>query len=216
MAAEEEERVAFALLSDGGASESFAIHIVILHTLTSRASLRDLTRIHDRLALRPSERLSFVLEIPATTPAPKAIIRAATRLVGRHNLLWHSINRPLVAASKALEAVPLHADDMLCILEGVLPNNTQFTTQLVAGVSATSAEVLLLAPASCRTILATVGILQEFAEQSPLLARHPDVDVLLSCFYHGRHPTQGPLDLRSETREFLVQPLPAVDGPEQP
>ena len=64
-------------------------------------------------------------------------------------------------------------------------------------------------------MLATVGVLQEFAEHSPHLARHPDADLLLSCHYHGRHPTLGPLDLRSqETRDYLVQPLLAVDGPE--
>jgi hypothetical protein len=210
---DEEECVVFNVLSDDSHSDAFAIHIVILHRLTSRASLRDLARIHDRLALRPSERLSFVLDIPTTTP--KAVLKAATRLVGRHNLLRHSIERPLIAASKALKDTPLYASDMLCILEGVVPRNTQFISSLVAGVSATAAEVLTLAPPSCRTMLATVGVLQEFAMHSPHLARHPDADLLLSCFYHGRHPTRGPLDLRSqETCDFLVQPLLAVDGPE--
>ena len=113
-----------------------------------------------------------------------------------------------------LEDIPLHSNDMLCVLDGVVPNNSTFISSLVAGVGATAAEVLTLAPPSCKTILATVGALQEFAEHSPHLARHPDCDVLLSCFYHGRHPTLGPLELRSETRDFLVQPLLAVDGPE--
>lgn len=208
----EEEDVAFDALSETEPTNAFAIHIVILHRLTSRASLRDLQRILDRLAVRPSERLNFVLEVAPT--CCKAVLKAATRLVGRHNLLKRSIERPLVAASNALKGTPLYTGDMLCILDGVVPNNTQFITSLVAGVGATAAEVLTLAPPSCRTILATVGVLQEFATQDPLLAKHPDADVLLSCFYHGRHPTLGPLDLRSETRDFLVQPLLAVDGPE--
>ena len=209
----DEEDVVFRPVSVSAPSNEFSIHILVLHRLASRSGLRDLQRIVDRLSVRPSERLNFVLEVSPT--CCKAVLKSATRLVGRHNLLKHSIERPLVAASKVLKNVELHANDMLCVLDGVVPNNAQFISSLVTGVGATAAEVLTLAPPSCKTILATVGALQEFATHSPHLARHPDCDVLLSCFYHGRHPTRGPLELRSEkTRDFLVQPLLAVDGPE--
>ena len=70
----EEEDVAFDALSETEPTNAFAIHIVILHRLTSRASLRDLQRILDRLAVRPSERLNFVLEVAPT--CCKAVLKA--------------------------------------------------------------------------------------------------------------------------------------------
>ena len=77
---DEEECVVFNVLSE----DSPPMHLPSTSSscidLTSRASLRDLARIHDRLALRPSERLSFVLDIPQR--CCKAVLKAATRLVG--------------------------------------------------------------------------------------------------------------------------------------
>ena len=208
---DDDGRVSFAI-SEAEPRDFFAIHIVVLHRLACRASLRDLDRILQRLALRPSERLSVVLNVAPT--CSKAVVKSGTRLCSRHNLCRHSTERPLVAVSQALEGVSMHALDQIVVLEGVLPN-TGFIPSLVAGVSAADADVLILTPPSCRTIVATAGFLHQFAEKSPVLAGHPDADLLMACFYNGGDPTRGPRELRScETGDFLVQPLQSVVGPE--
>ena len=38
--------------------------------------------------------------------------------------------RPLVAVAKALDGIPLRTYDVICVLEGVLPNNTNFIPSL--------------------------------------------------------------------------------------
>ena len=209
---DDDERVSFTV-SEAERSDSFVIHILVLHRLACRASLRDLGRILQRLALLPSERLSVILDVSPT--CSKAVAKSGTRLCARHNLCRHSTERPLVAVAKALDGIPLRTYDVICVLEGVLPNNTNFIASLVAGVSATDADVLILAPPSCRTIVATAGFLHQFAANSPVLAGHPDADLLLACFYNGGDPTRGPRELRSqETGDYLVQPFPSVVGPE--
>ena len=204
----------FRLVSaDTTPSDAFSIHIVILHRLTSRPTLRDLARILERLALRKAERLSIVLDVPATTP--KAVAKAAKRLCARHRLHLLSIERPLVAVAKAVETLLLRANDVVCVLNGVVPKTTEFVSCLVAGVEATDLPMLTLAPASNCCFTATAGLIAEFAEHSPFLAKHPDADVLLACFCARGDLARAPLDLRSEaTGDYIVDPLPQHEGPE--
>ena len=83
---DDDERVSFTV-SEAERSDSFVIHILVLHRLACRASLRDLGRILQRLALLPSERLSVILDVSPT--CSKAVVKSGTRLCARHNLCRH-------------------------------------------------------------------------------------------------------------------------------
>ena len=114
---------------------------------------------------------------------------------------------PLVAVAKALDGIPLRTYDVICVLEGVLPNNTNFIPSLVAGVSATDADVLILAPpvaAPSSPPPASFIIRGELAGSGGASRCRLVAGLLL----HGGDPTRGPRELRSqETGTTLVQPF---------
>ena len=129
--ADEEEPSLFRVFSEEEPpSDIFTIYIVVLHRLEDRASLRDLELILNRLALKPSERLTIVLEI--TTLCPKAIAKAALRLCRHCTVSRGPIDRPLVAAAEALADVALHSFDVVTVLKGVMPaRGVDFVDRLV-------------------------------------------------------------------------------------
>ena len=127
---EDEESPLFRVSEEEPPSDIYTIYIVVLHRLEDRASLRDLELILIRLALKPSERLTIVLEITAL--CPKAIAKAALRLCRHCTVSRGPIDRPLVAAAEALADVALHSFDVVTVLKGVMPaRGVDFVDRLV-------------------------------------------------------------------------------------
>lgn len=209
----DEEELSLFRLSEAEPSDIFTIYIVVLHRLEDRASQRDLELILTRLALKPSERLTIVLEI--TTLCPKAIAKAALRLCRHCTVSRGSIDRPLVAAAEALADVALRSFDVVTVLKGVMPAmGADFVDRLVDRASVGDVEFLTLAPASHCAFAATVRLLSEFSTDLPGFARHQDADLLLAC-WSGRDDVARGLQhlLGDDKKTYLLSTLSHTVAP---
>ena len=206
MADEDDERVAFHV-SETEPSYVARVFVVLVHQLTNRSTCTDLERVLKRLALRRGERVYISLGITST--APKATVKAANKLCTKHTVVHHDAERPLAAAARALKDVDLHANDWVVVLRDVLPD-TDFVDELVSTIAHLPSDVdmLTLTPSTYVGFAASASLLSSFCNESPVLAAHPDADILLQCFAVGSG--EDTRTLRAVVRDdgrHLVAPL---------
>lgn len=181
----EEEDVSFSLaVSETEPSHLARVFVVLVHQLTNRSTCTDLERVLKRLALRRDERVYVSLGITSTVP--KATVKAANKLCTKHTVVYHDAERPLAAAARALKDVGLHAGDWVVVLRDVLPD-PDFVDELVSTIAHLPSDVdmLTLTPSTYTGFAASASLLSSFCAESPVLAAHPDADILLQCFAVG-------------------------------
>ncbi len=206
MAAEDETCIAFHV-SESGPSRVAAIFLVVVHPLAGRSSYNDLERLLKRLDLRRGECVYVCLHILPT--CPRAVAKNANKLCARHVVVYHDAEYPVAAAARALAGVELHPQDFVVVLRDVLPD-ADFIDKLVATVARLPGDVdlLTLTPSTYVGFAASASLLSSFCVESPVLAAHPDADILLQCYAVGSG--ENTRALRAVVRDggqHLVAPL---------
>ena len=183
MATEDEECIAFRV-SESGPSRVAAIFLVVVHPLAGRSSYNDLERLLKRLDLRRGECVYVCLHILPT--CPRAVTKNANKLCARHAVVYHDAEYPLAAAAHALAGVELDPQDFVVVLRDVLPD-ADFIDELVSTVARLpgDVELLTLTPSTYVGFAASASLLSSFCVESPVLAAHPDADILLQCYAVG-------------------------------
>ena len=199
------EHVVFDVSDERHTHASAHLYVVVLHQLSSRAQLKDLERFLKRITLKSTERLSIVLDVQPC--CPRAVSKGAVRLCARHAVHFHSVERPLAAASHALAGVTLEADDFVVVLRDVLPDEGFLAHIAEAAATSSSKTLLTLTPPIAVGFAASAALLASFCEDCPLLAGQPDSDILLDCYAQGDEASTVRCLLNNASGGYIVHPL---------
>ena len=207
------QNVVFDVVSDELQTRASAhLYLVVLHQLSSRAQLNDLTRLLKRITLNSMERLSIVLDVQPG--CPRAVSKGAARLCARHAVHFHSVERPLAAVSHALAGIKLLADDIIVVMRDVYPDGDLVARLADAAATCSSMTLFTMAPAIAVGFAASAELLSVFCQDCPVLAAHHDSDVLLHCFAAG-NDTSSVQSLASKTEGYITRPLRSYQPPVQ-
>ena len=86
----------------------------------------------------------------------------------------NSIFRPLNAVAHALAGVAIRATDTIAVFETTVLPDEEFIDRVVVAAARSEVDMHTLAPASHKAFAVRAGVLRDFCDTSPVLARAPD------------------------------------------